>query len=150
MVLAVGALCGVAGLLVLFAPQTVAVSLFGDRLQVGGMALREVSPPSAPLRRFAGDASYVLAERGHGTARAAAAWTSAGVQSHGLCTLQPQGQLLVEECSFVIGVQHLTSVDILDPASGSAWQRTYSDGTRVTIAVAPNGAAAPIPFPVGR
>ncbi len=149
-VLAVGALCGVAGLLALLAPQTVAVSLFGDRLEVGGMTLREVSPPSAQLRRFAGDASYVLAERGHGTATAAAAWTSAGVRSHGLCTLQPQGLLLVEECSFVMGVQHLTSVDVLDPASGSAWQRTYSDGTRVTIAVAPNGAAAPIPFPVGR
>ncbi|MDQ6848168.1 MAG: hypothetical protein M3019_11415 [Candidatus Dormibacteraeota bacterium] len=139
-----------AGLLVLLAPQTVAVSLFGDRLEVGGMTLREVNPQSAQLRRFAGDASYVLAEPGHGTATAAAAWSGTGVQSHGLCTLQPQGLLLVEECSFVLGVQHLSSVDILDPTSGSGWQRTYSDGIRVTIAVAPNGAAAPIPFPVGR
>lgn len=149
MVLCVAALCGVIGLGMLVAPQTVAVSLFGDHLEVGGMTLREVAP-AAQLRRFAGEASYVLAERGHGTATAAAAWTSAGTQSHGLCALQPQGVLLVEECSFVLGVQHLSSVDVLDPAGGSAWQRTYSDGTRATIEVAANGAAAPVPFPVGR
>ena len=149
--LAFGVLCGATGLAMLLAPQTVAVSLSGDRFQVGGMSLREVNQPAGDqLRRFEGDASYVLAERGHGTAIAAAAWTSAGAPSQGVCTLRPQGRLLVEECSFVMGVRHLTSVDVLDPAKGSAWQRTYSDGARVTIAVAQNGAAAPIPFPVGR
>jgi hypothetical protein len=44
----------------------------------------------------------------------------------------------------------MTSVDVLDPARGPAWQRTYDDGARATIDVSPDGGAVPVPFPIGR
>jgi hypothetical protein len=67
-----------------------------------------------------------------------------------MCRLHPDGVQLIEECAFAIGGARLTAVDVLDPARGSAWQRTYEDGSRTTIAITPNGGAVPVPFPIGR
>jgi hypothetical protein len=61
-----------------------------------------------------------------------------------------EGLRLIETCTFTGGSEVITCVDVLDAAAGSAWQRTYADGTRVTIAVPQDGAAIPIPFPIGR
>ena len=149
--LGVGALCGAIGLGLLLSPASVSVSLVGDRLEVGGMVLTAIAPtaPSQPVR-YQGDASYVLAEHRDGTAMAAAAWMSGGTRSTGVCNLHRDGIRLIEECTFALGTAHLTSVDVLDPASGSVWQRTYGDGGRATIGVSPEGGAVPVPFPIGR
>lgn len=64
--------------------------------------------------------------------------------------LHPEKARLIDECTFTVGTGRLTSVDVLDPASGSQWQRTYDDGVRASIAVSSNGAAIPVPFPIGR
>jgi len=133
---AAGTLAAAVGVALLLAPEQVTVSLFGDRLTVGGMVLREVgSGSTATLRRYDGDASYVLAEHADGTVSAAAVWASAGLDSSGLCKLRHDGARLVEQCTFRGGSLHITSVDVLDPAAGPGWQRTYSDGAHATIAV---------------
>lgn len=145
-----GGVAAVLGVLLLLTPPPVAVSLVGDQLQVGATVLTAAGGDGAPdAVRYTGDASYVLHEPGDGSASASAAWTSNGTTSWGACALRPQGTRLVDECTFVSGSYRLTSVDVLDPAAGPAWQRTYADGTRVTIAVAADGAAVPVPFPIG-
>ncbi len=146
-----GAASGAAGLALLLTPAPVAVSLIGDRLEVGGMVLTAAAQP-APRQavRFGGDASYVLLERSDGSASAAASWVSGGTTSTGVCTLRPEGVRLVETCSFVSGATRSTAVDVLDPAVGPLWQRTFGDGVRATIAVSPDGSAVPVPFPIGR
>ncbi len=148
----IGLLCGAIGVGLLFSPAPVTVALVGDRLEVGGMTLTALAPADASQRmRYQGDASYVLAEHGDGSATAAAAWVSGGVSSTGVCKLHNGGGFrLIEECVFRLGSVELTSVDVLDPGAGSAWQRTYADGTRATIAVSANGGVVPVPFPIGR
>jgi hypothetical protein len=64
--------------------------------------------------------------------------------------LHPDKARLVDECTFMLSTGRLTSVDVLDPASGPQWQRTYDDGVRASIAVSSDGAAIPVPFPIGR
>ncbi len=64
--------------------------------------------------------------------------------------MRRDGALLVDECAFTSDDARFTSIDVLDPARGAGWQRTYGDGARVTIAVASDGAAVPVPFPIGR
>lgn len=147
-----GAVTGAVGLALLAVPRPVAVSLSGHRLEVGRMVLTQAAPVTGSgLLRYEGDASYALAEHGDGSAAAAAAWLSAGTMSSGVCTLRPAaGERLVEECEFSVGGSRFTSVDTLDPAAGIGWQRTYSDGARTTISVPPDGAAVPVPFPIGR
>ncbi len=66
-----------------------------------------------------------------------------------VCDLRRDGARLIEQCTFGAGPSPLTSVDVLDPAVAEGWQRTYSDGARVTIAVSPDGGAVPVPFPIG-
>ncbi|MDQ6855939.1 MAG: hypothetical protein M3Z57_02545 [Candidatus Dormibacteraeota bacterium] len=151
LLLGVGVVASAVGLWLLVAPAPVSVSLVGDRLEVGGMILTAVAPTaqSQPLR-YEGDASYVLAEHTDGSAVAAAAWISGGVRSTGVCRLRRQGVRLIDECTFAVGGGHLTSVDVLDPARGPVWQRTYGDGGRATIGVLPEGGAVPVPFPIGR
>ena len=39
-------------------------------------------------------------------------------------------------------------MDALDPVSGTAWQRIYGDGVRVTIDVLPGATVIPVPFPM--
>ncbi len=142
---------GAAGLTLLLSQPRAAVYLLGDRLHVGGMVLTRVGPlGGSQLLRYQGEASYVLAERGDGTATAASAWTSAGVTSSGVCRMRPDGVRFIEDCFFSGGRVKLTSVDVLDTSTGSGWQRTYDDGNRVAIAVLPDGAAVPVPFPIGR
>jgi hypothetical protein len=68
----------------------------------------------------------------------------------GVCHLHSAAARLIDECTFDISAGRLTSVDVLDLSSGAQWQRTYDDGVRVTIGVAPDGAAVPVPFPIGR
>jgi hypothetical protein len=67
----------------------------------------------------------------------------------GVCNLHAVEARLIDECTFTVSTGRLTSVDVLDPAGGSDWQRTYDDGVRATIAVSPDGAAVPVPFPIG-
>ena len=115
------------------------------------MVLTAVGPTavSQPVW-YQGDASYVLAEHTDGTAAAAAVWVSGGTRSTGVCRLHRDGVRLIDECAFALGSTHMTSVDVLDPARGPAWQRTYGDGARATIDVSPDGGAVPVPFPIGR
>ena len=146
-----GAVSGAVGLGLLAATPSVSVSLVGDRLEVGGMVLTAVGPTvESHATLYSGDASYVLAEHSDGTAAAAAAWALGGARSTGLCSLHRDGVRLIDECVFALGGARLTSVDVLDPALGSTWQRTYSDGGRVTIGVAAQGGAVPVAFPIGR
>jgi hypothetical protein len=139
-----------AGAALLLFQAPVQVSLLGGHVQVGSMVLSQISSSSAGMSVYGGDASYALFEPGDGSARAAASWASdRGVWS-GLCRMRAQGGLRVEECSFHTPTGTVTSVDVLDPAVASGWQRTYGDGVRVRIAIPPDGAAVPVPFPVGR
>lgn len=145
-----GVVTGAAGLALLLAPPHVAVSLVGDHLEVGGMVLTAVGPTgtSRPAR-YQGDASYVLVERRDGTAAAAATWASGGTSSTGVCRLHRDGLRLIDECAFTLSSARLTSVDVLDPARGSTWERTYGDGVVARIDVSPDGGAVPVPFPIG-
>jgi hypothetical protein len=99
---------------------------------------------------YSGDASYVLTEHGDGSATAAAAWVASGANLSGVCTLRPVEARLIDECTFTMSSGQLTSVDVLDPARGQEWQRTYDDGVRASIVVSPDGSAIPVPFPMGR
>lgn len=139
------------GLALLALPPSTAVYLVGDRVEVGSMVLREVGPiGGAHALLYTGDASYVLAEPGDGSAMASATWGSSGVTLSGVCTMHPVKARLIDECTFIVGTGRLTSVDVLDPATGPRWQRTYDDGARASIVVSPGGAAIPVPFPIGR
>ncbi len=146
----VGCLAAVVGAVLLLAPARVAAYLGGDLVHVGAMTLAQVGPGVAHgAQLYEGDASFALSEPGNGTARAAAAWLEGGVVHTATCTLRSEPARLVDECTFNIGSGELTSVDILDLRAGSTWQRTYGDGRRVDIAVPPDGAAVPVPFPIG-
>ena len=148
--LVIGSVAGAAGLGLLLTPHQVAASLFGDRVEVGGMVLREATPVAgSQLLRYQGDASYVLDEHHDGTTRAAAVWTTRDAVSSGVCTLHAQGVRLIEECAFTGQGATLTAVDVLDPSTGPAWQRTYSDGWHVAIGVSADGGVAPVPLPIG-
>jgi hypothetical protein len=147
---ATGAVAGVVGLGLLLAPAPAQVSLRGDHLDVGAMTLTASGPAGAQVMRFSGGASYVLAEHGDGSAVASAAWTAGGTLSSGTCRMRRDGSRLVDECVFASGGALFTSVDVLDPARGAEWQRTYDDGVQATIVVGSNGAAVPVPFPIGR
>lgn len=144
--------CATVGAVLALLPTTVTASLRDGDVQVGSMVLEETgSTPGSGARMYGGAASYALIERGDGSARAAAAWVAPGGRAaSGVCDLRRDGARLLEDCSFTGSQGSITCVDVLDPAQGSVWQRTYADGARVTIAVAPDGAAIPVPFPIGR
>ncbi len=108
------------------------------------------SPGGTRATLYTGGASYALVEHPDGSASAAAAWASAAGASLGTCDLWQDGARLLENCTFSRPGASYTSVDVLDPRVGSVWQRTYADGVRVAIPVEPDGAAVPVPFPVGR
>jgi hypothetical protein len=146
----VGFAAAALGVALLAVPPSTAVSLLGDHVDVGSMVLRETGPVAGSQAvLYSGDASYVLAEHGDGSATASAAWVSSGASASGVCTLRPVESRLIDECSFTLNTERLTSVDVLDPARGPQWQRTYDDGVRAAIAVSPDGAAIPVPFPIG-
>ncbi len=147
----VGCLCAVAGAALLGTPTPESAYLSGDRVHIGAMTLAQVSPrvPAGTLL-YGGDASYALSEPGDGTARAAAAWVEGGAMRTGVCNLRSESLRLIDECTFDVGSGELTSVDVLDIGAGSAWHRTYADGRQVDITVPPDGAAVPMPFPIGR
>lgn len=146
----VGCLAAVVGAVLLLAPAPVAAYLGGDLIHVGGMTLAKVGPSTAHgAQLYGGHASFALSEPGNGTAKAAAAWLEGGVAHTATCTVHAEAVRLVDECTFDIGSGALTSVDIFDLRGGSTWERTYGDGRRVDIAVPPDGAAVPVPFPIG-
>jgi hypothetical protein len=146
----VGCLAAVVGAVLLLAPAPAAAYLGGDLVHVGAMTLAQVGPRVAHgTQLYGGHASFALSEPGNGTAAAAAAWLQGGVVHTGTCTLRSEPARLVDECAFDIGSGELTAVDIFDLRSGSTWQRTYGDGRRVDIAVPPEGAVVPVPFPIG-
>jgi hypothetical protein len=148
--LAVGLAAAVAGGVMVVAPQTDSATLVGHQVEIGGMALLEVGPlPGGQGALYGGAASFVLSRHADGSALAAASWRSHGSTSSGVCHVIAPGRTLIDECTFHVAEGTLTSVDVLDPASGGAWQRTYGDGTRVTIAVSTAGTAIPVPFPIG-
>jgi hypothetical protein len=150
-ILVLAALAAVTGVALLLLPNRVDVYLDGAGIHVGAMTLAATGPAGvAAGTAYSGDAALVLVEGGGGTARAAASWQANGSTMLGTCTLRSEAQHLVDECEFDIASGRLTSVDVLDPSSSSVWRRTYSDGVRVEIGVAPDGAAIPVPFPVGR
>jgi hypothetical protein len=147
----VGCLAGVAGAALLLAPAPVSAYLGGDRLHVGAMTLVQVGPGAGgSTLLYGGGASYALSEPGDGTARAVAAWMESGVMRTATCNLRSEPLRLIDECTFDVGSGEQTSVDVLDMRGGSTWQRTYSDGRRVDISVSSDGAAVPVPFPIGR
>ncbi|MEO8898932.1 MAG: hypothetical protein ABI352_09145 [Candidatus Dormibacter sp.] len=146
----VGCLCAATGGVLLVAPSPQSAYLSGDHVHIGAMTLADVGrmgPAGAVL--YGGDASYTLSESGKGTARAAAAWTKDGVVHTATCNLRSDSLRLIAECTFDAGSSELTSLDVLDIRDGSTWRRTYGDGRQVDIAVPPDGAAVPVPFPIG-
>lgn len=146
-----GLIAALAGMALLSLPATTEAYLDGDSIHVGGMTLTAAGPAGrGGATLYAGDASYVLVEPGDGSATASAVWSEQGVAMVARCALHHDGQRLVDECAFDGASGRLTSVDVLDPSAGSTWQRTYSDGVRVAIAVGQQGAAVPVPFPIGR
>jgi hypothetical protein len=148
-VLLAGIGCAAGGLAQLASPPT-AVYLLGDHIQVGSMVLHLVGPiGGAQATLYGGDASYVLNEPNNGSAIAAASWVASGRVSGGVCHLRSAAARLIDECTFDLRAGRLTSVDVLDLSTGSHWLRTYADGVRVTFAVSPDGAAVPVPFPIG-
>jgi hypothetical protein len=147
---AVGLAAACAGGVMVVAPHTYAATLVGHQVEIGGMALLEVGPlPGGQGVLYSGAASFVLSRHADGSARAAASWTSHGSTSSGVCHVIAPGRTLIDECTFHVAEGTLTSVDVLDPASGDVWQRTYGDGVRVSIAVSTAGMAIPVPFPMG-
>jgi len=147
---AVGLAAAVAGAVMVVAPKTDSATLVGHQVEIGGMALLEVGPlPSGQGVLYGGAASFVLSQHTDGSAVAAASWRSLGSRSSGICHVIAPGRTLIDECTFDVPGGTLTSVDVLDPASGGAWQRTYGDGVRVSIAVSTAGTVIPVPFPIG-
>jgi hypothetical protein len=148
LVLLAGIGCAAAGLALLASPPPAAVYLFGDHLQVGDTILHPVRQiGGAQTTLYGGDASYVLDERGGGSATGWASWVASGRLSAGVCHLRTATARLIDECTFDVAAGRRSSVDVLDLSSGALWLRTYDDGVRVTIAVPPDGAA--VPFPIG-
>jgi hypothetical protein len=149
-VLLAGIGCAAAGLVLLASPPPPAVYLFGGHLQVGDTVLHPMgSIGGAQTTLYGGGASYVLDERSGGSAIGAASWVASGRLSVGVCHLRTATARLIDECTFDVGTGRRSSVDVLDLSSGAQWLRTYDDGVRVTIAVPPDGAAVPVPFPIG-
>jgi hypothetical protein len=150
LVLLAGIGCAAAGLALLASAPPPAVYLFGDHLQVGDTTLRPMGRiGGAQTTLYGGDASYVLDERRGGSATGAASWVASGRLSAGVCHLRTAPARLIDECTFDVGAGRLSSVDVLDVSSGAPWLRTYDDGVRVSIAVPSDGAAVPVPFPIG-
>lgn len=151
LVLFAGIGCAGAGLALLASPPPPAVYLVGDHLQVGDTILHPVGPigGAQTMTLYGGDASYVLDERSGGSATGAASWVASGRMSAGVCHLRTAAARLIDECTFDVAAGRLSSVDVLDLSNGAQWVRTYDDGVRVTIAVPPDGAVIPVPFPIG-
>lgn len=148
---ALAAVMALAGLTLLLLPNRSDAYMDSRGIHVGAMTLTAAGfDPHTGLMRFSGAASYALVEPGGGSARASASWTSAGVTASGWCSLRTEPARLVDECTFDLPAGRTTSVDVLNLAAGSLWQRTYSDGEQVEIGVAANGAVIPVPFAIGR
>ena len=140
-----------AGVTLLLVPARSDAYLDSRGIHVGGMTLTaNEGDPRTGVTRFGGAASYVLVEPGDGKARAAASWTSAGRTSTAWCSLRTELSRLIEECTYDLPARRMTSIDVLTLANGSTWHRTYDDGSQVEIGVAADGAAVPVPFPLGR
>ena len=147
----VGVIAGVIGVALLGFTAPVTAYLAGNRVEIGTMTLTRVGPVGTTgAVLYQGDASYVLSERGDGTASAAAAWTDGGRLVSGACTMRPGGRLIIDECTFDTGNGVVSAIDVLNTTTGGGWQRTYGDGVRVVIDVPRDGAAVPVPFPLGR
>lgn len=143
-----GLLAAVAGVVLLCLPSPTEAYLDGNAVHIGAMTLTEVGPGAVPGSTvYSGEASYVLLERLPGSPQASASWTAHGVVMSAHCSIHVDHARVVDECSFA--AQGVTSIDVLQLA-GSKWQRTYSDGVRVSIDVPNKGAAVPVPFPLGR
>jgi hypothetical protein len=139
------------GLLLLSLPEPPAAYLEGDTVHIGAMSLSTVGAAASDgSSLYTGAAALVLREGPAGSAEASAAWVENGAVASGRCTVHPDGQRLIDECVFAGAGGAVTSVDVLDPAAGSMWQRTYSDGARTTFPVGARGGAIPVPFPIGR
>jgi hypothetical protein len=146
-----GVLAFITGITLIGWPEPAGVYLAGGSVHVGAMTLTDAGPsPSARIRVYQGSATYVLLERGDGSAEASAAWFVDHRTWGGRCALRSNASRLVEECWFETAQGSVTSLDVLDPADGLGWQRTYSDGAHVVINVPPGGAVVPVAFPIGR
>ena len=148
---AVGVASAAAGHAMLAVPSPNAVSRQGSRLDIGAMVLHRVAVfAGTHTELYGGDASFALNEQADGTVVAAAAWWSAGQVDTGFCRLSTAHRRAIDECSFVMPRGTMTSIDVLDLGQGHAWQRTYADGVRISIAVSNSSTALPVPFPIGR
>ncbi|MFN2567999.1 MAG: hypothetical protein ABR564_00130 [Candidatus Dormibacteria bacterium] len=143
-----GVLSALGGALLTINGPDIAVSRRGDMVRVGDSVLTAgVLHPEV----FTGDATLVLHPLADGSLRAAASTVAEGRPASGVCLMPPRrGWLLDETCELHVGGRRMTAVDHLDVREGPTWHRRYDDGLEVGIAVAPDAAVVPVPFPIGR
>jgi hypothetical protein len=131
-------------------PRSFSVALRGGDVSVDGTVLTAAGHEQAiGTRVFTGDGSLAITAGASGTVHAGAVMIWKDLPTTGQCVLHVVARSATETCEFAIGADHVASIDGFDFAAG-AWNRHYTDGIEVTIAVPAGTALIPIPFPLGR
>src|SRR5579884_2258844 len=123
-------------------PATPSMFLSADGLHVDGVAVPRESTADG-VTVFTGSVTLALTSA-HGDEIAAAETIFQGRRTTGRCVRRG----LREQCRFFIGATVLTALDTFDSRE-SVWQRVYSDGTAVSIAVPQGAGLVPVALPLG-
>lgn len=136
-----GLAAATAGAVLAALPAPAAVHLDADGYHVGTTVLRPTRPGT-----FENGAVVVIAPAAADATDAGSSLDFGGAHVTASCHMRGAA----EHCSFRIGAKTLEADDRLTSSGGEMrWERTYSDGRTVTIAI-PNGVPVPAPIPFGR
>jgi hypothetical protein len=148
-----GLLLAVAAAVVTVSRPALAVYLEGDSVHVGSVTLSHPRDNGglAEGRLYTGPAALLMVSRPGGAVIASAVTFLAGQKVTGVCTFGPPvAAEITESCSLRIGGRSVTCEDALRFDTPGSWERTCSDGQRLTVSVPSGAAVIPMPFPLGR
>lgn len=148
-----GLLLAVTAAVVTLTRPALAVYLQGDLVHIGSLTLSHPRDNGglAEGRLYTGPATLLLVARADGALVASGVTFLGGQRVTGVCTLGPAAATeITESCALHIGGRSVTCADALRFDTPGSWERTCSDGQRLTIAVPAGAAVIPMPFPLGR
>lgn len=148
-----GLLLAVAAAVVTLSRPALAVYLEGNSVHVGTVTLSHPRDNGglAEGRLYTGPAALLMVSRPGGAVVASAVTFLGGQRVTGVCTFGPPAAAeITESCSLHIGGRSVTCLDALRFAAPGSWERTCSDGQRLTVSVPSGTAVIPMPFPLGR
>jgi len=150
---AVGLLLAVAAAVVTVTRPPLSVYLEDNAVHVAGLTLSHPMDNGGLTdgHLFTGPATLLMVDRPHGAVVASAVTYLRGARVTGVCDFGPPTTTEVaERCILQIGSVSVTCEDALRFEGQGSWQRSCSDGQRLTVTVPAGAVVIPMPFPLGR